>query len=141
MLEGAKNGSFHAVSRWSPDEDDPFRAAMLTFSKMAGLDQCDSFGLLGQYTLERLEYKGRIVVGDPPIAFGLVKTPDGRVEPVHQGEGLGARYGQVAGIADDSIEAVEIAREDFGEYREYTRRLYRASGTPGDPPAREESSK
>jgi hypothetical protein len=126
LLEGLRNSSFHAVSRWSP-ESGVFREAALLLLNYAGLDACETFGLLGQYALHKLEYVGFLSSDDPvPIKAGFVKTPDGLVERVMIGEGMGAHHGLVHEIAEDYIEIDEIFLDRQGQYRETRSRLYRS---------------
>lgn len=124
-LEGINNGVFHAVSRKAPDTGD-FHDAMLLLLKLGGLDACTSWGLLGQYHLSRLEYVGWIDSSDPSTKFAIVKTPDGLVERVRVGEGMGAHFGQVVEIKADYILAVEVVPDSHGGWTEKPTRVYRS---------------
>jgi hypothetical protein len=124
-LEGIKNGVFHAVSRTAPDTGD-FHDAMMLLLKLGGLDACTSLGLLGQYDLSRLEYAGWIDSSDPSKIFAIVKTPDGLVERVRVGEGMGAHFGQVIEINAEYILAVEAVRDSDGGWTKKSTRVYRS---------------
>ena len=125
LLEGTRNGVFHAVSRSSPEEG-AFHDAMLFFLKLAGLDACGAYGVLGQYELTRLSYLGSIITDEPPKRIGLVKTPDGLLEKVRLGEGLGAHFGQATEITEEYIEATEVLQDGPGAWIEKATRLYRS---------------
>ncbi|MEN8166649.1 MAG: pilus assembly protein PilP [Pseudomonadota bacterium] len=125
VLEGIKKGVFHAITRWSPEPGE-FRDAMLLLLSYAGLDTCETFGLLGQYELHKLEYLGFLSSGDPPLNFGIVKTPDGLLERVRSGDGMGAHYGMVKKVTEGYIEIVEFVLNGRGERKERRSRLNRS---------------
>ncbi len=114
VLEGIRKGVFHAVSRWSPKSGE-FRDAMLLLLSYAGLDACVTYGLLGQYELDKLEYVGFLSSDDPPLKVGIVKTPDGFLERVRSGDGMGAHFGMVHEVTEGYIEIVEFVRNGRGE--------------------------
>jgi len=125
VFEGFKHGVFHAVSRAAPDTGD-FHDAMMLLLKLGGLDACTSRGLLGQYDLSRLEYAGWIDSSDPSKNFAIVKTPDGLVERVRVGDGMGAHFGQVTEITADYILVVEVVPVSHGSWTEKPTRVYRS---------------
>jgi len=119
-LEGYRNGKSHIVKRWSP-EPGAFLGSAIQLLKYADLAGCTGHRPLSQFELSRLKVLAiRNDTSGPAAA--LVEAPDGAIDLVKVGHGIGADFGVIRAITPDYIELTEVIRDctdDMrGEWRE-----------------------
>lgn len=121
-LEAHRDGKSHVVKRWSPKPGTFLGAAiqLLGFADLAG---CDGSRPLSQFELSRLKFLTTRNDGSGPIA-ALVEAPDGAVELVRVGAGIGADFGVIRAISADYIKISELVRNCAdGVHAEWTERI------------------
>ena len=71
---------------------------------------------LEQFPLDSLEMVGTLGQGDQE--WGLVKSPEGVIHRVQQGNYLGQNYGRITELAAERIEVLEIVPDGQGDWIE-----------------------
>jgi hypothetical protein len=127
-LEAIRNGRYHVVTRGSP-KPGVFRGAAVQMLKLADLSVCAGYTPLGQFELSRLKFIAIRKDGSVPVA-ALVEAPDGAIESVKIGDGLGADFGVVREITQDYLKisemVIECSEDENGEWIERANYLPRS---------------
>lgn len=71
---------------------------------------------LEQFPLDSLEMVGTLGQGDQE--WGLVKSPEGVIHRVQEGNYLGQNYGRIAELSAERIEVLEIVPDGQGDWME-----------------------